>query len=256
MEKCKKINLQNDKLNSLINDCLNIEKDINTIDTIKEKINDYNDSNKLNIRFSSNHKDEINKLEEIIKNFGKIIKNNESLIELSMIIKNDHNKQDSIINWIKEKINKDSLEFKLIFRMDENNNKSEEFHKACDNQGPTLVLIRTKTKRTFGGFTPLDWGKTGGGIKDESNQTFIFSLNLNKKFNMINQKGDGIYCSSNYGPNFGNCDFDLKENMKIGETCANHNCNFLSNNNLELTGGKGDHENFDAEELEVYKVIY
>jgi DNA repair exonuclease SbcCD ATPase subunit len=61
MEKCKKINLQNDKLNSLINDCLNIEKDINTIDTIKEKINDYNDSNKLNIRFSSNHKDEINR---------------------------------------------------------------------------------------------------------------------------------------------------------------------------------------------------
>ena len=79
---------------------------------------------------------------------------------------------------------------------------------------------------------------------------------MKKKFNMINKKGDGIYCSGYYRPNFGNCDFDLKENMKNGETYANNFCNFLSNNNLELTGGKGAYENFDTEELEVYKVIY
>ena len=255
MEKCKKINLENDKLNSLINDCLNIEKEINIIDTIKEKINDYNDTNKLNIRFSSNHKDEINKLEEIIKNFGKIIKNNESLIELSMIIKNDYNKQDSIINWIKEKINKDSLEFQLIFRMDENNSKSEEFHKACDNQGPTLVLIRTKTKRTFGGFTPLDWGKSGGGIKDESNQTFIFSLDLNKKYDMLKVREQAINRSSD-GPKFGDCDIKIESNMKNGVSFANNNCNFLSGNNLELTGGKGDSEKFETAQLEVFKVMY
>jgi len=44
--------------------------------------------------------------------------------------------------------------------------------------------------------------------------------------------------------------------MKLGETYANSSCNFLSNNNLELTGGKGDHEEYKADELEVHKVLY
>ena len=44
--------------------------------------------------------------------------------------------------------------------------------------------------------------------------------------------------------------------MKLGETYANSSCNFLSNENLELTGGKGGYEKFETDELEVYKVIY
>ena len=208
LEKCKKINLENEKLNSLINDCLNIEKDIN-----------------------------------------------EQLNEISRILKDDINKQNYIINWIKEKINKKSLQFKLLFRMNENNSKSEEFHKACDNQGPTLVLIETKTKRTFGGFTPLDWNKTGGGIKDESNQTFIFSLDLYKKYDMLKVKEQAIN-RSNDGPKFGDCDIKIESNMKNGVSFANNNCNFLSGNNLELTGGHGDSEKFETLQLEVFKVIY
>ena len=184
LEKCKKINLENVKLNSLINDCLNIENDIKTIDEIKENINYYKNTDKLKIEFSS----DINSLSNNIKDFGKIIKNNEELNEISKIIKNDINKQNHIINWILEKINKDSLEFKLIFRMDENNYKSEEFHKACDNQGPTLILIKTKTQRTFGGFTPLNWDSKRGNVLDDSAQTFLFSLDLMKKYDIINKK--------------------------------------------------------------------
>ena len=59
-----------------------------------------------------------------------------------------------------------------------------------------------------------------------------------------------------YGPIFGNYDFSLNGNMKKGETYANSACNFLSNENLELTGGKGNNETFEVEEFEVYKVIY
>ena len=43
--------------------------------------------------------------------------------------------------------------------------------------------------------------------------------------------------------------------MKKGISYANKKCKFLSNNNLELTGGKGESESFETEELEVYKVI-
>ena len=170
-------------------------------------------------------------------------------------IDNDFNRQNSIINWIKGKINKDEIQFKLIFRMTEENSKSSDFHKACDKQGPTLVLIKTKSQKTFGGFTPLDWGTTGGGIKDESNQTFIFSLDLNKKFDIIKIKDQAIN-RSNDGPKFGDCDIKIESNMKNGVSFANSNCNFLSGNNLELTGGHGDSQKFETLELEVFKVIY
>ena len=255
LEKCKKINIENDKLNSLINDCLNIENDINTIDEIKEDINKCKGANKLDIGFTTQNKDDINVLTDMINNFGKIVRFNEGICDISSIIKDDFNKQNLIINWIKGKINKDILQFKLIFRMDENTSKSEDFHKACDKQGPTLVLIKTKTLRTFGGFTPLDWGKTGGGIKDESNQTFIFSLDMKKKFDILKVNEQAIN-RSNDGPKFGDCDIKIESNMKNGVSFANSNCNFLSGNNLELTGGHGDSQKFETLELEVFKVIY
>ena len=256
LEKCRNINIEEVKLNSLINDCLNIEKDIKMIDNIKENINKYNEANILEVGFATDKKDEVNDLIDMIKNFGKIIKFNEGLSEMSTILNNDIKKQKSIINWIKEKINIDHpLQFKLLFKMEENTSKSEDFHKACDKQGPTLVIIKTKTRRIFGGFTPLDWGKTGGGIKDESNQTFIFSLDLNKKYDLLKIKDQAINRSSD-GPKFGDCDIKIESNMKNGVSFANANCNFLSGGNLELTGGRGDSEKFETAELEVFKVIY
>ena len=163
--------------------------------------------------------------------------------------------KDSIIKYIEEKINKKINKFELIFRMSENGTKSEDFHKYCDNKGPTLTLVKTTKNKIFGGFTPLNWNNNGNQLYDKSNQTFIFSLNLMKIYNMISNEREAIYCD-NSGPNFGLSDFDLQENMKTGETYANEYCNFLSNENLELTGGKGDHESFETEELEIYKVIY
>ena len=138
--------------------------------------------------------------------------------------------------------------------MNENGSKSDDFHKYCDNKGPTLVLLKTTKQKIFGGFTPLNWKVGSGYLKDKSNQTFIFSINLKKKFDMINSTKNAI--CTNYGPWFGDCDFGLKSDMKKGETYANKSCNFLSNSNLELTNGKGENENFETEELEVYKVKY
>ena len=141
-----------------------------------------------------------------------------------------------LLNGLK-KINKKINKFELIFRMSENGTKSEDFHKYWDNKGPTLTLVKTTKNKVFGWLTPLNWVGGGNQLYDKSHQTFIFSLNLMKIYNMINNEGEAIYCD-NSGPNFGNFDFYLKANMKTGEAYANRNCNFLSNENLELTGGK------------------
>ena len=167
------------------------------------------------------------------------------------------NKKNLIINWIKEKTNKNKVNFELIFKMSKNGSNSADFHNYCDNKGPTLTIVKTTKNMIFGGFTTLDWKDSGGYIFDKSNQTFIFSLNLDKKYDMIKKGGYGIYyLKESYGPVFGGVDFGLYKNMKNGVTHANIGCNFLSNNNLELTGGKGDNEKFDVEEFEFYEIFY
>ena len=135
--------------------------------------------------------------------------------------------------------------------MSVNGTDSKEFHKQCDNKGPTLTIIETTKNRIFGGYTPLNWNKS---CVDSTYQTFIFSLNLMKKYDLINKNEFAI--REGDGPWFGNCDIGLNNNMKEGQTYAKSNCNFLSNNNLELTGGKGENENFETKEFEVFSVIF
>ena len=62
----------NNKLSSLINDCINIENNIKEINIIKEKIQKCNSNKKIKIKFNQKE-DEINKFIENIKTFGKII---------------------------------------------------------------------------------------------------------------------------------------------------------------------------------------
>ena len=136
--------------------------------------------------------------------------------------------------------------------MSENGTKSNDFHKFCDNKEPTLNLIKTTKNLLFWGFTPLEWKLYGGDINDESNKTFIFSLNNKIKYDLIDKSKSAI--QNNYGPTFGNSDLSINSDMNNGITYTNSSCNFFSNNNLELTGGKGTYELFQVEELEVYKI--
>ena len=256
LEKCKLINKEesknNDELISLIDKCISIENNIKEIDDIKKNIKKYENSNDYETKFIP-EENEINNFLNEIKKFGKIIYFNSKPFKAS-IIGNDINKQSAIINWILEKTNKYNINLELLFKMSLNGSKCDDFHRLCDNKGPTLTLVKTTENYIFGGFTPLDWKSEGGEIKDKSNQSFIFSLNLMKKFDMIKDGGKAIRCIKTEGPDFGDEDFSIMKNMKKGRTFANDSCNYLSNYNLELTGKKGEYENFETEELEVYKV--
>ena len=141
--------------------------------------------------------------------------------------------------------------------MSKNGESWENFHEYCDNKGPTLVLIETTKDKIFGGFTPLNWKKEDNGeLGDDSNQTFIFSLNLNKKYDLIKTERKAIRFTKDFGPIFGDKDIALNKNMKTGISFANELSNFLPKNNLELTGGKGDKENFETKEVEVFKINF
>ena len=259
LEKGKSIELNDDKLALFVNECINIEKNIKDINNINDSIKKMKNDADVDILFFSDEK----LILENIKTFGKILLGINNIE--SAIIKEDKEKQEIIINWIKQKKNKNRIKFEKIFVMSVNGSSSQDFHKYCDNKGPTLTIIKTTKNRIFGGFTPLNW-ETGEDeefnyIKkiDKDNKTFIFSLNLMKKYDMINKDKVAIYCGRSYGPYFGGGDFSVESNMKEGETYANartllQGSNFLSN--LELTGGKGKNESFEIEDFEVFKVIY
>ena len=236
--------IQNLKMenNNLKEEIINLKNDISVLKTENKKINYLED-----------------KIATIIKKLDCSEKksNNEAIYDLnkSSILNNDINKQTAIISWIKEKTNSNLIKFELIFKMSENGSNSENFHKLCDNKGPTLIIIKTTKNKKFGGFTPLNWDSNGREKYDNLNQTFIFSLDLMKKYNMISINNEAIICRKD-GPIFGCDDFMVYNDLTKGKTYANGLCNFLSNNNLELTGGNGNDECFEIEELEVYKVIF
>ena len=95
----------------------------------------------------------------------------------------------------------------------------------------------------------------GGNKKDKDNQTFIFSLNLMKKYDMINKENTAIRCVKTIGLILEEEIFLLKKIWKKGKTYVNLATNFLSNNDLELIGEKGNYKVFDIEDFEVFKII-
>ena len=103
----------------------------------------------------------------------------------SSIIKNDLKKFNLLNEWIKEKMDKDQIKYELIFKMSRNGTTVEDFHKFCNDKGATLTIIKTTGNLIFSGFTPLEWKSLDGiscQLKDNTRRTFLFSLNLMKKF--------------------------------------------------------------------------
>ena len=248
----------------LFNEISNLKDDNRKL---KEEIINLKDENRTiyeKLEFITNENQQLNDknivLEEQIKNIleelnflqkEKDINNFES----SSILYDD-TKQNLIMEWIKEKTNKNIIKLELIFKMSENGYSAKDFHNYCDYRGATLIIIKTKNK-IFGGFTPLSWtsNSKGDGLYDSSNKTFIFSLDLMKKFDIINKENYAIYCKDNSGPIFGHSDISLDFNLTFGKCSATKKSNYLSENNLELTGGRGEESFFETEEIEVYRVI-
>ena len=84
LERGKKIDEEyndNNKIYLIINECINVENNINEIKKINENIKKYNDSNNLNIRFKPMKEEEITKYLENIKNFGKMEKFSKNIFD-------------------------------------------------------------------------------------------------------------------------------------------------------------------------------
>jgi hypothetical protein len=168
----------------------------------------------------------------------------------SLIIENNYKYFNKLITWINS--NK-KITTKLLYRKSRDGDSYDIFHKLCDNQGATLVLIKSNEGFIIGGYTSLDWDNHSSWKKD--NDTFLFSLTNNKKYKKIKSNFDySIYCGKNQGPWFPLIGFREtgKKNMTQGE--------FISSNDYfedynKIIPNNGD-KFFDVEEVEVYKISF
>lgn len=256
----KKIKTDQEKIEDLNNEVSFLKNENDILKTSIENLENQNiliigRLDKLDILEKENKMlyEKIIKIENIIENMKN--SGNDNVINNSKILNGNVESQKLIIKWIKEKTSKNNIKVELIFRKSENGETSEDFHKYCDNQGPTLSIIKTTKNHIIGGFTPLNWVNDLKGISeyDYSNQTFIFSLNARKKYDLIDPNNKkAIYNWIKYGPNFGNGNIRFWSNLNEGICFDNFKCSFIDNGQKELIG----EEAFINEELEVFKIIY
>ena len=226
------------KLNSLINDCLIIENNIDIINKINESINKKNSVN-ISIKFNPEG-DGINEFIENIKNFGNI--------------KGNYNKFDSKIQFnqdlVKSWLNNRNFTSELLFRKSRDGSTPNDFHNKCDNKGTTILFIETTKGYKFGGYTELQWDKSGKGKKDKS--TFIFSFNQREKYTTRNDNNT-IACVSNEGPRFGSSwpEIYFYQTLNKGESFDHSSNTFVLGK--KMTNGE---QNWDVKELEVHKISF
>ena len=233
-------NWNNNKLNSSINDCLNIENNICFINTINNNIKKCN-SQKNEINFYPED-DKINKLIETLENFGLISEKKPNIFDSKIEF------DDELVKlWL----NNRKFSSELLFRKTRDGSTPKDFHDKCDNKGITIIFIETTKGYKFGGYTELQWDSNSGGKKDKT--TFIFSFNNKEKYTARNNN-DSIYCSSSEGPRFG-CNWPeiyLNGSLNKGQSWDESSGNTFVLGR-KLTNGEQD---WDVKELEVHKIIY
>ena len=134
--------------------------------------------------------------------------------------------------------------------MSRDGSNCSDFHRCCDNMGPTLLLFKTDKNYRFGAYTPLDWVTPSNGEVNNPNDniTFLFSLNKMKKFTKIPGKnGQTARSQKGFGPLLGAAtDLGINKDMRTGWS---GNDTYLTN--YDLTNGESS---FNISEIEIYQV--
>ena len=122
------------------------------------------------------------------------------------------------------------------------------FHKLCDNISPNQLLIKDDKYNIFGGFTKVSWEKRD--FQKNDPESFLFSLDKNKKYYPKHKEYKQILCYSNYGPWFYGGDIGFAD--KDMTLCISRGNGDYLDESLS-TNVAGNY--FKVEEVEFYRVI-
>ena len=215
----------------------------------REKKNIFNTSLKDNSSFEG-----INILKTIIKE--KEEKNFEKLRNC-FIVQSEIIKGGEEIDFILNRLDKyNPISYKLIYTSTLHGDKIQNFHKKCDGENFTLILIQTTKNYKFGGFTSIGFDSSGFELKDDN--AFLFSINKKKIYDIILGR-TAIYCNSRFGPIFCSNNSDNNYNICINDkyltnisTTSNKSYNYEINDECGLNFGENT---YIVNVLEIYKLI-
>ena len=242
----EKIYNQNNQINSLINDCLNIENNLIDINKINTGINKFKSFQNKRCFVILN--DEIKQITEYINNSKIIFQTSES-----DIINKD--KFDKISEWIGG-----NHAFILRYSAKRDGCNTDIFHQKCDNIAGSVIICQPKDNDIIGGYISTKILKDDRFYDD--NKAFLF--NLNKNFVKKNKKSykNAIknFRDSSYFIRFGNdcCVFILSENcLNDKNSCVTYctcSTNFSCDVNNLFNSGQMQC-NFKVENFEVFEVV-
>jgi len=242
----------NNKLSSLINDCINIENNIKNIYYINDNIKNSKKFNDIKINFSPNE-ESINEFIQNIKIFGNIgIHLN--YFDDSLILKNKDDSKN-LIKLISNRIQIKST--KLLYRDSRDGHKFINLVDKIKNKSNLIFIYLTGNERIFGNYLNTKLENLGNYkdiyYKDEN--AFVFSLNNNKIYKILKPEfairftvnsliltGNNSNCNGFYFSGKGDiiCDGSLLKEPKIYDFEKNEN---------ELTEGKNKFN-----ELEIFEI--
>ena len=240
LEKGKEISNENkwdneNIINSLINDCINIENEINEINKINTTIQKLNTYDKTEIMLSPKEENKINEFIKSMTLFGKIeINIYNGIFENSTIfLNNEYNNYEFILKEIENR-NSKIKELKLIYRASRDGDSKNNFFEKCNEIQNIILLIKTHNNTRFGGYTKIGFKKQNQSSKTyKDNTAFVFSLDKKKIYPVKKDKG-AIRCCHCCCPQFYNNTIYLYEN-------------FLSRNGNNVGSISDNYEGFSSD---------
>jgi len=127
------------------------------------------------------------------------------------------------LNFLKSKLLTVSKEIgDVLYIASRDGDDASSFHSACDNKGPTIVIVQTTSGAVFGGYAGESWGGSSRSIR--SSDSFMFSFFPMVHFAIADEyQDDALYNNPSAGPIFGQCN-DLLIRSNALSVDYNHLC--------------------------------
>ena len=155
----------------------------------------------------------------------------------------------------------DKPKLELLFEAKKHNFRSEAFHAACDNKGPTLIVAKSKKvpRCIFGWFTTVEWKSIGRWADNKSDSTtWVFKVESPNKVPkyVMKETTKGFLHERDYGPSI--YPLIIKDRANQGENCISQlgTKDLIPPAGMEQPSGTyfTGSEVFGLTELEVYSV--
>ena len=181
LEKGKLIDVEwndNNKLSSLIYNCINIEDNIIKINIINDKIKEHKNNINLDIFIETENFDNII---NSVKSFGKIYEKQYPCNIDSLILKNKE-ELNKFFNLLSSKIKINKM--KLLYRASRDGLELNNLKEKINNKSNLIVLFFSGNIRIFGAFIK-EKIKVEHQAYTKDKDAFVFSLNNNKIYNIL-----------------------------------------------------------------------